>query len=99
MRWQRVEGGWHAFWRGRGRLYYAGGAPIRGALFVTPGGRTVAAQDTELGQEIDLTLQYTINRQASLTVGYSRFFAGDFLNETGTSEDTDFVYTQFEITF
>lgn len=91
----------HWFWRaheGDG-LYNAGGAPLRGAVFVTPGGRSVTAQANELGQELDLTLTYTVNRQLSVTAGYSRFFAGDFLEETGKHDDVTFYYLQTKLTF
>jgi len=91
----------HWFWRAHegDDLYNAGGASARSARFVTPGGRNVTAQETEIGQELDFTLSYTPYRNLALTLGYSHFFAGDFLKETGTSDDTDFFYLQSEITF
>jgi hypothetical protein len=92
---------YHFFWRAdeSDALYNAGGAVVRAPLFVTPGGRTVTAQDQELGQELDITVQYAINRNLLVAAGYSHFFAGDFLRETGVADDTDFVYTQIELTF
>lgn len=92
---------YHWFWRaheGDG-LYNAGGALARSAIFVTPGGRTVTAQDNELGQEIDLTLTYILNRHLSFALGYSHFFTGDFLRETGLGDDTDFFYLQSKLLF
>jgi hypothetical protein len=32
-------------------------------------------------------------------VGYSHVFAGDFINETGASDDIDFVYAALVFTF
>jgi hypothetical protein len=92
---------YHWFWRadeGDG-IYNAGGAPVRSAIFVTPGGRTVTAQENELGQELDLTLSYTLNRHLSFALGYSHFYTGDFLKETGSGDDTDFFYLQSKLTF
>jgi len=80
-------------------LYNAGGALARGPLYTTPGDRIVTSQYNAIGRELDVTLQYTVNRHVVVTAGYSRFFTGDFLKETGASDDTDFVYTQVETTF
>jgi hypothetical protein len=32
-------------------------------------------------------------------LGYSQFFAGSFISQTGTSSDIDFVYTALTYTF
>lgn len=80
-------------------LYNAGGALARGPIFTTPGGRMVTSQEKDLGEEIDLTLQYAVNRHVSISTGYSRFFAGDYLENTGAEDDTDFFYTQIETKF
>lgn len=91
----------HAFWRAEEEdgLYNAGGDLSRTATYITPGERTLTTGDREVGQELDLTVLYKINRHLSMLSGYGHFFAGDFLEATGTSEDVDFVYSQIEFTF
>lgn len=91
----------HFFGRAAGAdgLYSAGGALARGPAVTTPGGRVVAARHKTLGRELDLTLQYRISRHLTATAGYSRFFTGGFLGETGVSDNTDFVYAEMEMTF
>jgi hypothetical protein len=58
--------------------------------------------DTELGHEIDLLATITLHPRATLVLGYSHFFAGDYYKETpGVPHrgDADFVYTQAEFNF
>ncbi len=71
-------------------LYNAGGAVIRA------GGLSDASS---VGQEIDITGTYKFNRHASLMLGYSHFFAGEFIEESGTDNDVDFLYFEFTYTF
>lgn len=71
-------------------LYNAGGGLLRG------GGLTDAA---EIGQELDLVAHYRLNPLTSVELGYSHFFAGDFLEQSGPAEDVDWVYLQMLITF
>lgn len=51
------------------------------------------------GSEIDFTLTYKANKWLGFHAGYSRFFAGDYLSDTGVSSDADFVYLQASIDF
>ena len=82
----------HFLWRDEREdaLYNAGGGVVR------PG---APGTDREVGQEIDLTLTYRFDRHLIGELGYSHFFAGDFLEETGESDDIDFVYLQLQYTF
>ena len=54
--------------------------------------------DSYAGSEFDLLLNYTISPNASVLLGYSHFFAGSYLNDTGAGDDADFFYaiTQFK---
>jgi alginate export protein len=63
---------------------------------------------TFVGNELDVHARYTLADFAGpasvsrpqklwLWLGYSRFFAGDFVEETGPSPDRDFGYLQFEL--
>ena len=67
------------------------------------GGGVLRAGDTgtsgAIGTEIDLTVSYRINRNLQTAAGYSRFFAGDFIEESGPSEDVDFAYISAQYTF
>jgi hypothetical protein len=51
------------------------------------------------GTEIDFTATWKASKNLSFLVGYSHFFAGDYLSDTGPSSDADFVYVQASIDF
>ncbi len=88
----RVAG--HFFWLASDddALYNAGGGVVRASGLAT---------DNYVGAEIDVTVDYKINRQTTLLLGYSHFFAGDFIDNAtpAANEDTDFVYTQLQWVF
>lgn len=81
----------HFFWLADedDALYNAGGGVVR------RGG----VDETSVGTELDLTLAYKIDRHASFTVGYSHFFPGAFIRETGSENGINFLYTQMKYTF
>ncbi len=60
--------------------------------------RTAAASLSDVsphvGNEIDLTVDYKLNNYVNVHAGYSHFFAGKYLQETGANDDADFVYVQ-----
>jgi len=97
---------WHAFYlqQERDALYNAGGAPI----YHDPTG--VAGND--VGQEVDLMMQWKFATRADVVFGYSHFFAGDYfdsptiqgaaagLGANGSNgADADFFYTQMSVRF
>ena len=51
------------------------------------------------GQEIDLTASYKLNAHAALMAGYSVFFSGNYLADTGASDNAHFGYLQLQIDF
>ena len=53
----------------------------------------------DVGGEIDLTLKYVIDRHCSVLAGYSHFFAGDFIEESGSDDDMDFIHVSLNYTF
>lgn len=55
--------------------------------------------DSFAGSELDLTVTYTPEKWLSFMAGYSHFFAGDYLSDTGASSDADFAYVQMTIKF
>jgi hypothetical protein len=52
-----------------------------------------------VGAEIDLLANYPFTRHLLGYVGYSHFFAGDFIRKTGLGRDSDFFYTALRYTF
>lgn len=52
-----------------------------------------------LGQELDLLMAYKLNAHASFLGGYSHFFAGPYLRDTGADDDADFIYAQTTLMF
>jgi len=71
-------------------LYNAGGGVGRA------GGH---GADEGVVAELALTIKYKFDSHLTGLFGYSHFFAGDFIKESGASEDIDFVYAQLEYTF
>lgn len=53
---------------------------------ITPGASSFA------GVEADVLVNYTVSKNCTLTAGYSHFFAGDYLDESGAGDDADFLY-------
>ena len=89
------------FWRastGDG-LYNAGGGVVRSGSLPLAAGQTGLSGSREVGQELDLTFIYTFDRHTKVELGYSHFFPGDFIRETGPSNDVDFLYLQLQYTF
>jgi hypothetical protein len=50
-----------------------------------------------LGQELDLLGVCKLTEHLSLVLGYSHFFSGPFVEDTGKHDDADFFYTQVEL--
>jgi len=71
-------------------LYNAGGAVVRPAD---------PAASKDVGSELDLTINWKVSRSVLLNGGYSHFFAGDFIEETGADSDIDFAYVSAQYTF
>lgn len=71
-------------------LYNAGGGVVRA------GG---AGTSSEVGSEIDLLLKHQLDTHTTILLGYSHFFAGEFVEDTGVSDDIDFFYTSVQFTF
>lgn len=84
---------WHTFWlqQTRDAQYNLGGAPNR--RDVTGG------SGRELGQEVDVTLLWKIDHHQSVLLGFSQFFAGDFMQNTGPSDDPNLFYAQYIFKF
>lgn len=78
----------------RDALYNAGGGAIRRDAS--------GASGTHVGDEVDLVLKVRVTPRVSWLAGYSRFFAGDFVDRTnpaGVSGNASFFYTQLGVKF
>ncbi|CAN5447103.1 alginate export family protein [soil metagenome] len=94
----------HFFWR----------ADTSDALYATNAGAASAPQSTGIsraaggsnrayvGSELDLILSWQMDRHVSGYIGYSHFFADDFIEDTGggiADRDIDFLYAALVYTF
>ena len=86
----RIEG--HQFSRAENSdaLYDAGGNVVRAGD---------AGSSYDIGQEVDVVADYKWNLHLNLQAGYSHFFAGDFLSQSGADEDIDLAYASAQYTF
>jgi hypothetical protein len=96
-----VRTDYHLFWRQNDddAVYnvLAGAAsspPQAGVLRADSG-----SDETFIGSEIDLLINWQVDRHLLLYGGYSHFFAGDFIEDTGASRDIDFAYLALVYTF
>jgi hypothetical protein len=85
----------HSFWlpETADAWYRANGST---AIRASSAGRNV---DDHVGEELDLVINHTINRYASVSGGYSHFFTGGFVSATGASSDADFGYVMITAGF
>jgi hypothetical protein len=83
---------YHVFWRQStdDALYNASGGVQRAAS---------GSDDSFVGSELDLLLTWQIDKHFNAYVGYSHFFAGDFIETTGPGQDIDFFYAALQYTF
>ncbi|PYR25202.1 MAG: hypothetical protein DMF98_13015 [Acidobacteria bacterium] len=80
------------FWRASDHdaLYNKSGGVLR------PGTGTTARY---VGAQTDVYATYNFTRHLLGYAGYSRFFTGDLINETGKDKDSDFYYAALQYTF
>ena len=72
---------------------------VNGVTAVRPVNAAANAASNFRGQEIDLTAIYKLNPHVALQAGYSLFIAGDYLADTGASDNAHFGYVQLQIDF
>ncbi len=72
-------------------LYNAGRAPIRFD--------STAKASSTVGQELDILAKYKFNNHLWGMLGYSHFFPGSFIEDTGSSQDPDFLYVQLKLKY
>lgn len=88
-----IELNGHAFWLAdtNDAWYRANG--VTKVRPITPGARNY------VGSEIDLVFTYQPVKFLTLLAGYSHFFAGAYVRDTGPDDDADFGYVQALIAF
>jgi len=87
---------YHAFWlASTDDVWYR----ANGVTAVRP--LTAAARNASnyAGSEVDFTAQWNVTKNVSFEAGYSHFFAGSYLKDTGAHDDADFGYIQTTISF
>ncbi len=87
-----LRGEAHAFWRADTNDGLYG---VTGALSRPAGG----SDASYVGSELDLLLNWQVDRHLNAYIGYSHFFAGDFIDDTGADDDIDYVYAAITYTF
>ncbi|MEA3211084.1 MAG: hypothetical protein QOE70_4141 [Chthoniobacter sp.] len=67
----------------------------------TPTGQDVRTIDVSsfAGQELDFVVRWKPTTWLNLDAGYAHFFAGDYLRDTGSSDDADFGYVMTQLLF
>lgn len=84
---------YYSFWlAAREDSYYAGGG--------LPNRRDITGRSgNELGDEIDITVQWQLDVHQTLLLGWSHFFTDNFIEETGPGVDADLFYMQYRLVF
>ncbi len=84
---------WHGFWLATtsDAWYRANGkTEVRG---IQPDARRYA------GSEVDLTMNVKVNSHLDVLLGYSHFFPGSYLADTGAADDANFAYVMVTLNF
>src|SRR4029079_2356671 len=82
---------YHAFWlASTDDVWYR----ANGATAVRPLNALARNADNYAGSEVDVTAQWSVTKYFSVEAVYSHFFAGNYLADTGASDDADFGYVQ-----
>jgi hypothetical protein len=89
----RLQLDYHAFW-----LADSGDAWYRASITntarpISPGASRFA------GTELDLTASWKAHEHLEVQAGYSHFFGGDYLRDTGAGDDADFAYLMVTLSY
>jgi hypothetical protein len=87
---------YHAFWLETTEDVWYRANGVTAVRSLTPAAREAG---NYAGSEIDLLVQWNVNKYLQVEAGYSHFFAGDYLADTGSRDDADFGYVQAKLTF
>ncbi len=92
---------YHAFWLADTSDYWSRNGGSSAVRLTTPDGRdvrTIGARSFA-GQALDFVVKWTPTPWLALDLGYSHFFAGTYLRDTGPHDDADFGYVQTQVHF
>jgi hypothetical protein len=87
-----LRSAWQGFWLSKPNSdsWYNAGA-VRTAM---------SPVSSHVGDEVDITLIYKIpGYKVKVIAGYSHFFTGNYIKQTGASKDADFVFIQAKMSF
>lgn len=83
----------HGFWLAdTGDAWYRANGTTR-VRPVTPGASNYA------GAEMDFTVNTKLSKHLDMLLGYSHFFAGAYLDDTGAGDDADFAYLMLTLNY
>jgi hypothetical protein len=86
----------HAFWLAETTdAWYR----ANGVTTVRPLNAAAESASRFAGVELDMVVTWQATKHIALEAGYSRFFAGDYLADTGASDDANFGYIQTTLSF
>ena len=60
---------------------------------------TSGHRDSYVGNEFSIRAQYQINKNVGWESGYAHFFTGSYVEDSGTNDDANWVYTQLMYKF
>jgi len=91
-----VKAEYHAFWLANTNdVWYR----ANGTTAVRPLTSAARSASNYAGSEVDVMVTYAATKWLSMETGYSHYFAGEYLADTGTSDDADFFYVQATVNF
>ena len=92
---------YNAFWLADTQDFWYRSNGISTLRTQTPDGRDVRmiGASNFAGHEIDLVVTYEMNKHLKFQAGYSHFFAGDYLSDTGADDDADFVFAMGTVSY
>lgn len=92
---------YHAFWLADTSDYWFRSNGLSTLRTKTPDGRDVRriGASSFAGHELDFVAKWSPTEWLKIDVGYSHFFAGDYLRDTGPADDADFGYVMTTVKF
>jgi hypothetical protein len=96
-----LEFHYHALWLAETSDFWYRSNGISTLRTMTPDGRDVRMINARnfAGHEIDLIVTCEWNKNVKMQAGYSHFFAGDYLSDTGPASDADFAFVMTSFSY